>query len=342
MVMGEKGGLLAMASEGRLTNGSAQLKGFPVPLENLNIFLAISESDVEIKEIALPIAGGEINATGRILEYQSEQKFLGKLELEKIQLQQLTEKMEIPAQIEGSLNGRFKATGKGLSKGQLEASLAGEGLIRVDDGRIKDVNILKIVLSKLSFIPNLVDQVQNKLPDRYKEKLKENDTILEKVEIDLRMHNNALVINQAQLIADGFMMIARGNCDFDQNLTLDADLYIPSDLSASMVAASKELKYLLDERQRIHIPLSQYRGKLARLKMFPNVGDLGKEIIRNRGKDEIRKLLNKALDFEGEDAQDSSDPDASNQGGPVQPPEREVRPEGALIENILDMIPIFE
>jgi hypothetical protein len=218
----------------------------------------------------------------------------------------------------------------------------------VRNGRIKDINLLKAALNKISFIPNLASEVESKLPQRYKEKLKAKDTVLEKVNIDTMVSEGIMFIKKAEVIADGFSLLANGQVDFKQDLALNADLYVPPDLSESMVAASQELKYFLDNSKRIHIPLRSYRGPLSRFKTYPDVEDLGKEVLRNRGKQELKRVLFKALDIDEETSEGAAADGGSSQQGAVSedlealPEKSQPSSEDQLIDNILDMIPVFK
>ncbi len=297
MILGEDG-LLVLSSDGRLTDGKISFKDSPVPIEDLNTQFEVTESDVEITEMTMPLASGEIKMSGRVIEYLGEQKFFMNLNTTNIQLSELATQADFPVQLNGQIYAQFKLNGKGIDQKSLATSLAGEGTGEIKNGRVVDVNILKLVLSKISFIPNLAGQIEANLPEKYKEKLKAKDTVLQKVEISAKIHQGTLFINRAEVNADGFLVIATGKMDFNQNLSLNADLYIPSDLSASMIAVTNELSYLLDEQKQIHIPFRPYSGKLANFQMYPDVEDIGKEIIRNRGKEELRKVIFKALDLD--------------------------------------------
>lgn len=335
MILGEEG-LVVLALEGQLTNGKIPFKNSPVPVENLNMHFEISESDLEIKEIEMPIASGSLNITSRIVDYLAEQKFAGNLVLKDVQLSELAEQVDFPVKMEGDLHGSLKASGKGFDKEALELFLSGEGTVEVKEGRVVDINILKLVLNKLSFIPNLDNRVEENLPVKYKKKLKQKDTILEKVKIVIQVQNGTLMINRAEINADGFLVLARGKLTFDQHLNLEADLYISSDLSASMVASVPELSFLLDERNQIRIPFKPYDGALAKFRMYPDIEDLGKNFIRSKGREELQKMIYKALGRETQVPNDSTEGKIPTQEN------KDVRPEDAIIENILDLIPIFK
>lgn len=338
MVFGQ-GELLVLSLDGQLSNGKMRFKDFPVPIENLDVRFSATESDVEIEEMEMSLASGEAEMSGRIIEYLAEQKFLIDLNLKDVQLNKLLADLDLPVKLEGQLYKKFKLSGQGLNEDALKFSLTGDGSFEIRNGRVLDVNVLKSVLSKISFIPNLANRIEQNLPEKYKETLKAKDTILEKVEANMQIRDGVLLINKAEVSANGFLVTANGKLDFDQNLSLDADFYISSDLSASIVASFQELSLLLDESGRIHIPFKSYSGDLAHFVMYPDIEDIGKEFIRNKGKEELRKIIFRALDLD-----DVQGPPVDGQqlpGGERQPQEREISPEEAIIENILDMIPIF-
>jgi len=334
LIVGSEG-LTSLSADVRLTDGHAKLKAVPVPIEGMDLLAIISEDNIKIKRLIIPLASGKISGTGIVEDYLKSQTYAGNLDLNDIRIHELTANVDLPAKIEGILLGDFKVSGSGFDDQAMRSTFSGKGSIQVKDGRILNVNILRMALDKISFIPDLVAKIENNLPVKYKEKLKNKDTVLEQIEIKILLHDGVIAINQALLNADGFLISAKGQMDFDQNITLNADLYIPEELSSSMVAASEDLKFLVNDKGQIHIPFTQYRGKVARIKMVPNVGDIGKAAIKNRGKEELRKVIFDVLDLKDEPAK-------SGESVPEGAPKKKVPPEKEIIENILDMIPVFD
>ena len=343
MILGEKG-LLVLSSDGRATGINAQFENSPIPVENLGMQFAMTESDVDIREITMPLASGEMKISGRLIEYLAEQKFVADLKLTDVQLSDLAQQLGLPVKLEGQIQVEYKLNGLGIDNNALRSFLAGEGASEIKNGRVKDVNILKLVLSRLSFIPNLAEQVEANLPEKYKEKLKVRDTVFEKIRMDTKIHEGVVFINKAEVNADGFLMLASGNLDLDQNLNLDSDIYMYSDLSARMVVAVPKLKCFLDEQKRIHILMKHYGGKLVDYQMRPDIEAMAKKFFNCWGRDELKKAIYKALDIDDEvPSEDVADPGQSPEsGGENIPQKREPSVEEVLIENIFDMIPIFD
>jgi hypothetical protein len=334
MIVGAEG-LLVLSSDVRLTGGKVQMESLPVPIENVNILIEATETDARIKEMTVPFASGQVDVSGRVMDYLKEQKFLGEVSIQGVDLSLLTAGAGLPVNIQGRLYGDFKAQGRGFVKEALESSLVGEGTLEVKEGRLADINILNVVLSKISFIPDLAAKVEQSLPEQYKEKLKRKDTVLEKVVLETRVLNNELVVNRAEINADGFLVTAQGKLGFNQDLSVTADLYIPEELSAAMAGAVQELSYFIDEQHRIHIPLKPYQGKLDRFQMYPDVEDVVKRAFKNRAAEELRKVFNRM-----NGAEETPAAQGTAEGAGQEP--RAPGPEEAIIENILDAIPIFK
>ncbi len=180
-------------------------------------------------------------------------------------------------------------------------SLQAQGRVVVDEGRLMNLNILRVLLDKISMIPNLSERIEENLPPQYREKLKRNGTVLKKMELDFKIHDGRIAVDNAQIASDVFLLTAKGGLDWQQNLNVQATVFIPADLSSGMLAGAGELKGLLEKDGRIKIPLKPYNGKMSSVKLLPDLRYLGARILRTTGKQEIRKLLDKVFN-RGEDA----------------------------------------
>jgi len=211
--------------------------------------------------------------------------------------------------------------------------------LNVTEGKLTNINVLKVVLDKMSMIPDLVDKVEKNLPEKYKKKLQDKDTPIERVEIDATVKNGSLVVTDAQVTSDTFLLTGKGTIGFDQTVALDTSLAIPEDLSTSMVTSADNLKFLLDRKGQIMIPV-KVSGKVSSPRFFPDLEYLGKRIIATRGREELNKFLDKVLDKDAEGGQAAPAQDAQGQPAqqPAQPQQEEESSEKELIDNILDSI----
>src|SRR3989338_5448042 len=241
-----------------------------------------------------------------------------------------------PLGVEGGIYAVFDAEGHGAKIPELRETLKGDGSLQIRGGKLHNINLLRFVLDKLSFIPDLAQNIQENLPPRYKKGLQSDETVLERSASTIQIKDQALYFS-AELQSEGFTVTASGNLDFDQNLALTADFFITEDLARSMNASVPELSYLLDGNRRIHVPFTSYQGKLQNIRIYPDVEELAAKVMQSRGKDELKKAIFRALDIE-----ESPVPTPQTQGQPpaqgeVAPPE-ELRPEEILIDGIFDAI----
>ena len=320
-------GLGSLLAQGELSQGSLRFEQLSRSIERqaIEAKFQITESKINITEISMKLGKGSFHATSHLDDYLGKQNFTADMQLDSVDLSEILEQKDQPVKVEGIVQGNFQAKGQGFTEEALRQSLSGGGTLEVKNGRLKDINILKMVLNNISMLPGLAEKMEATLPQNYKDKLTQNDTILNKAVLTTSLQNGAIVIQPAEIEADGFLFSANGTANFDQSYAFAGSFFILPDLSASMVSAVAELQYLLDDQQRIFIPL-KIKGKGPKIKVLPDLEYLGKKIFMSKGKSELEKALNKVFE-KGKDR--SADPNA---------PAKEKRPEQQIIENILDQI----
>jgi len=319
-------GLGPLLAQGELSRGNLKFKQLARPIETIEGKFQVTESKINLSELFAKCGKGSLSATGSLDDYLRKQNFTKDLKLDSLDLAEILEQKDQPVKIEGIVHGNFQVKGQGFTTESLRQFLSGGGKLEVKNGRLKDINILKLVLNNISMLPGLAEKMEETLPQNYKDKLTEKDTILNKVALTTSLRNGMIVIQPAEIEADGFLFSAQGTAGFDQSYSLDGSFFISSDLSASMISGVKELEYLLDDQKRIYIPL-KITGKGVKVKVFPDVEYLGKKIFMNKGKSELEKALDKV--FKKGKGSSSGNPNA---------PDQEKRPEQQIIENILDKI----
>ncbi len=332
MVVGHEG-ILLLSAHGNLREGRVAIDYLTNPLEQVQMHFTISESDININTFDLSLGQGTMSGKARIQDYSGEQKISVNMDIKEIPAEMI-KIPDVDMTIYGKISGQMSGQGKGLSESMLTETFKGDGIISMQDGRIADVNILKTVLSKITFVPGLAEKVENNLPEKYKQKLKNNDTILEEVQLKIEIQNGLMTYQPLTINADGFILTSNGSVDKESNLKFNGHMVIPEDLSSSMIETVEELLPLSDSNNQIRIPFRSYQGKIKDFVPYPDIEDVAKEALKNRGKDELKDLIFKALDIEEEkiETQNGEDPSADSQE------QQEERPEQILIENVLDSL----
>ncbi len=337
-------GLDAFAVDGELAGGRIRFGWLARPLTDIRCRFHADESNIAVSELSVAQAGGIVSAQGRWSDYGRSNMLMFDLKVDGVQLGELVPRARMPVLsdngkplgIEGGIYAVFDAEGQGAQIPELREALQGDGSVEILGGKLLNINLLRFVLDKLSFIPDLARNIQGNLPPRYKNGLQSDETVLERVASTLQLKDQALYFN-AQIQSDGFTVTASGDLDCDQDLALAADFFIAKDLADSMRMSVPELSYLLDTSGRIHVPFSSYEGKLQNVRLYPRVEDLAAKVMQNRGKEELKKAIFRALDIE-----EGQVPAPQTRGQPPAqgeaPPPEEPRPEEILIDSIFDAI----
>ena len=361
----DQNGLAAFSVHGELTGGRISSELLKKPLEDIHGRFHADESNIAINELAAAYASGTISGQGRWSDYGRSNMLMFDVKVDGVQLGELIPRASMPVLsdtgkplgVEGGIYAVFGAEGHGAQIPELRETLQGDGSVEIRGGKLLNINLLRFVLDKLSFIPDLVQKVEANLPQRYKDGLQspagslrpeaprgeEEETLLGRVASTVKLKDQALLFS-AEVEGDGFAVITSGNLNFDQNIALTADFFIREDLATSMIASVSELSYLSDTSGRIHIPFKPYQGKLQNIALYPDVEELAKKVLQNRGKEELKRAIFRALDIEETPATPSQrEPAGQQPPGEAPPqgeetPQEETRPEKILIDGIFDAI----
>ncbi len=315
---------------GDLKNGSVKLSQLLVPIQIGQLTFNVMGTKADFNTV-VNIGEGNLTAQGNLNDLLSQQGFVADMKLANLDLSKTLNQVSQPVKIQGTLLGEYSLRAEGLDPDHFMKTLSGNGNFQIKDGRLTDMNILKMVLDKISVIPNLGQKVQANLPPAYQTKLQQKDTILNKVYINSLLQNAAIVIQPMEVDADGFLLNADGNVGFDLNTSLKADFIIPADLSEKIIAGTPELQLLTDENKRISFP-GKISGKYPQISYLPDVEYIGKRIIQNKGKEQLEKVLDKVFGSKDSSSQGTTSSDGQN------PQPKEKRPEQQLLEGILDKV----
>ncbi|MFC1510103.1 AsmA family protein [Candidatus Omnitrophota bacterium] len=340
MILGEKG-VLVLLSNQTIEKGEVAVSLLPTVIKNINLKSEISDVDIDVNAFSFSLASGLVDGRGRFSDYLNEQnKISYEFKVDDINLQELIGEDGLPVEFEGKLFGFFKGGGK--NQNDFLNGIDGAGSFEVKNARLIDFNLLRFVLEQISVIPNLSQKIEAHLSDQEKEKLKKSDTVIRDSEIVLELKNGELYVKSFEIGTDEITFLATGKIGFQGQMDLEARLVVLSDFSTALMGAVEEFTYLRNDQNQIVIPFIPFSGNVNELKgLMPDVGVLGKEFIKNRGRDELKRVIFKALDMEEELNQSDMEEGDHVEGEPVnnEPGAKEQKaPERILIENILDSI----
>jgi hypothetical protein len=216
----------------------------------------------------------------------------------------------------------------------IQSDVSGKGDLLIQEVKLKDLNILRMVLDKISLIPGLSEKIEQNLSERFKQKLAQKDTVLQDINFPFTIVNSRLIIKDAVLSADEFIFKGEGQINFDTAFSLEGSFLIPAELSSAMTRAVPELEYLLNNDKQIYIPL-RVTGKASDVKFRVDTEYIAKRLFVDQAKKQIFKALDKAL---GTQEPIQAQPDATQQQEPGQQEESKESQIKGAVENILEDI----
>jgi uncharacterized protein involved in outer membrane biogenesis len=328
LVAGPKG-VTQLAAKAELSGGSMRFSQMAVPVRDITAKVNISDKKIILEGASFGIGDGKGSASGLIDDYMGKQDYNFEASAQGLNLRQIIEQEKFPVKAEGLAAGSLKIQGAGFSRQALEGAMSGRADVNITQVRLKNINILRQVLEKISVIPGLAEKFETGLPERFRQKLTQKDTALRDINIPVEIQNSRFFIRDAILEADEFIFKYNAEAGFDTSFLLAGVFLIPQDLSASMAAQAKSLQYLLDDSGQIYFPL-KVSGKAGSFNFMVDLEYIGRQIMKKEAQKQLEKALNKAIGRK-------TDTQEPSPGEPPQGPDQK-SPTEEIVGSILDTI----
>ncbi len=325
-------GLVKLDGTTDLSNGQIALQELAVPIDDLNAKIGLGESSITLPQSSLRIGTGNLTMQGKLDNYLTTQDYQLNGKVESISIIELIDQKDFPVKVHGLISGGLDLSGQGFDPAKMLEDLKGQGQFAVTEGKLTDINILKMVLDQLNFLPNIRQTLEDSLPPRFKEKLKQKDTIVTDVKLNIGIEQAAVVLNSLDMEADGFFFRGKGRVGFDQSFDFDGVFIIPQDMALSMAKTIAEFELLYDDQGQIQFPL-KVSGKGAAVKFMPDMKYITTNVIKNKGRQEVQKVFDKVFEKKKPASGENQTPSDSGTEAPQEKPAEKV-----LIDGIFDSI----
>jgi uncharacterized protein involved in outer membrane biogenesis len=291
-----------------LEGGKLALPSMASPIEALSLEAAVQGDRIHLSRCTGSLASGKFSVRGVVESLLSRPRADVDLSVERLSLAGL---MPVPSgdapHLRGLLSLAFKGTGQGMAWPDIAASLSGSGRLRLDDGALANVNVVRLVFEQLSVLPGVVDRLQAKLPAVHRERLNQRDTVLRPIDQALAVSGGSAVLQDLHLETDLAAL--------DGTLTLSLltptvsgrpMLAIEPELSAAIVSDVHELQALLDAQGRVSLPVVvQWPSQPP---VVPDLQYVISRVVVTKTEDLIRDALQRYLQPESDAQPQPSDP----------------------------------
>lgn len=307
-------GLSPFKVDASLTNGQIQLKELVVPVKDIVMSAKITDKDITISNVSASIGRGTIKGQAFIGDYLAKQSYTVDGAADNLDLQELLPQDKMPVKTEGIAAAKLRIKGEGFSLEAVKTSLSGTIAISIEKAKLKDINVLHMVLDKITIIPGLSNMIVGNLPDKFQGKLDQKDTQLKDIKLPVRIENGRFIIDDATLEADEFIFNGKGYAGFDAMYSLEGSFLIPPEFSLAMVNSVAQLQYLLNSDKQIYIPL-KISGNAATMQFTVDAGYIAKKMLIEQGTQQLFKVIEKALGAKtGSQSAEEASSDSGRQG----------------------------
>ncbi len=318
-----------------LSKGTIEVPFIKEGLKDVNLRAQMKERGIIIERLSSEAAGGSLSADGWVKGVFSFQAWGFDLALKNIDISRI---LPDPGAgrpgFEGGFDITMDVTGAGFSQDKLLASLTGKGDASLYNGMLKNVNLLETALNKLDMLPGIVSKLKQNLPTYYKDILRKKDTAFKPIDARFELRQGRLIFKDVVIESDAFYLKGNATLGLDRILKVQADLFVPKDLSGAFVEVAHEFGYLQNNQGMITMPLTVY-GKLPDVNVMPDMDYVIQRLAVSKGQELLESIFRKDEPEEagGEVGEDGSiTPEGQKQE------QRKPKPEEVLIKTIFDII----
>ena len=244
------------------------------------------ELDFEIK-----FRNQELRLKAKALPFQSPPRFQGNLNLDHFVQQK--------GSLTGTVSGGGDWEGAGQSVEEIKRLLVGKGMLEIQDGAFKNINLVKSVLTRITVIPGLQEAFLGAIPPEFQPLFNAEDTPYELLQIEFQIQGGIVTFPSFLLKSEHFLVQANGTVSMESDFNLQAKLILLEPLSQYLMDRVNELSYLTNEQKRIIVPFI-YHGKWPVAYPQPDLAYLGEKLIIDQGARLLERGLRVLSQYTGE------------------------------------------
>lgn len=207
----------------------------------------------------------------------------------------------------GILSADLTASARGMQVDELKRSLNSAGYVVIDSGALKNKNLLRENLQRITQIPGIGALFQINLGPRFDALLQNSDTQFDQFKANFKASNSTVLFQSIELTHQDYAMGLNGSATFDSVVDFKGSLVIQPQLSEAMIKKVKELSLILDREGQLVIPFL-LRGRVPGAVPQPDLGNLAARTIETVGTELLEKGLTKLLKPKNSEESSSQQP----------------------------------
>ena len=176
---------------------------------------------------------------------------------------------ELRGHIEGRASGTAAVTARVVGGAVATGSLAGNGMITMSAGRLRDVNLPDLVVEQIESVPLMPQLVSVRTRARYAELFASRDTIIEAASIPFAIARGRLSTERAVFDNPAYQITGKGWVDEAHELRFNGTVLFGASVSRTLRDDVRAAKYLAADDGRITLPFVA-RGRLGHVRVEPD------------------------------------------------------------------------
>ena len=275
--------LQELQKNGEAVNGSLLIRG--------------NGSSLFMETKPLKVFGGEILAESSFSPKKTPPPFSANVTVASLEIERALQFVtpDTPALITGTLE-KLTAVATGSAGANIAEQLQSDISVTLRNGTFTGGNLMSLVLQSLQEIPFVKGTVGTAVPDEHSEQLTSPHTAIEELRSTARIAGKQINITALTMKSPLFLLESKGTIGFDQSLNLKTTFRFTPTLSLAIVAKVAELNKLLDNENRLVIPL-QLLGTASAPLVVPNIEEIMKlgagKVLQEKAADLIGKAFGK-------------------------------------------------
>ena len=177
-----------------------------------------------------------------------------------------------------------------LTPEALLKSLSGAGSISLDQGGVRNLNLLRAVFERFAMLPGLVDLLMERLPAGYREALAQPDTPFKPVTMRVQAEQGVLRLPEFSAGTDRFALTGSGTVAFDGTVQMQTLLRIEPTFTALLAKTVSELQALANASGELELPVA-IQGKIPHVRPAPDMPYVASRLIAHAATDLLGGLL---------------------------------------------------
>ncbi len=285
------GKVTEMDADMHLQQGSIKTGSMPLPLENLVMDATFTPGYITLQNLSGSMGQGRIEISGKSQTGASSQ----------MQFQAAVSQMNfsewIPPvsdrdpHLEGNFAGNLRGSAQGGSTVAMAQTLTGDGNLELRGLVLRNMNVLREILKKISMLPAVGKSLDKNLSEEYRQRLENPDTVFNPVQIPLLVQQGSVFFDHVLIQSDSFALLASGRIGLLGGIQMSAVLIMDAELSAALARSLNELQYLMDAQGQLQIPLVQAPG--PKFSLVPDISYIASKLAMGKGQQVLTDLIKK-------------------------------------------------